>query len=227
MANLSELTRKDQVAAVLKEHLGLWVDGTALANEQVGGSEGLKRLRELRQDLAREGSRYAIQQRKHPDPSRAIYQYRMVEQTTAFGQPSPVWAPKQQEVPRERMDTRPPDRRSDPAPKPSPPAQGGGGFWGSHATDRHSGRKTWREWKPAKKAPGTLECVFWIGKQRVIGGIAPLGPDKWGWGVVVPGSTKRMTRERRIDHGIRPDKEAAREAVEACIEQLRESGEYR
>lgn len=52
--------------------LGGWVDGPDLANEEVGGSEGLKRLRELRLD-----DHYDIKMRRHPDPDRDIFQYRL------------------------------------------------------------------------------------------------------------------------------------------------------
>lgn len=76
MANLSDLTRKDQVFQYLKTRLNAWVDGTELANAEVGGSEGLKRLRELRKDLAEEGT-YEIEMRGHPDPDKDIYQYRL------------------------------------------------------------------------------------------------------------------------------------------------------
>lgn len=78
MANRSDLTRRDQVRAYLHARLNQWVDGTDLANEEVGGSEGLKRLRELRTELEAEG-RYAIEMRPHPSPDRAIFQYRMTE----------------------------------------------------------------------------------------------------------------------------------------------------
>ena len=73
MANLSDKTRKQQVLIYLQTHRGQWVDGPTLATESIGGSEGLKRLRELRL----EG--YAIETRKHPDPARDIWQYRLVE----------------------------------------------------------------------------------------------------------------------------------------------------
>jgi hypothetical protein len=43
-------TRKAKVLAVLQSAAGQWVPGEQLANPQVGGSEGLKRLRELRAD---------------------------------------------------------------------------------------------------------------------------------------------------------------------------------
>lgn len=69
--NLSNETRKEQVLRKLRQAQG-WVDGTDLANAEVGGSEGLKRLRELRL----EG--YNIEMRRHPDPAREIWQYRLV-----------------------------------------------------------------------------------------------------------------------------------------------------
>ena len=72
------MTRQEQVLQRLTEADGAWVDGTELANEQVGGSEGLKRLRELR------ASGVKIEERPHPDPERAIWQYRLV--------PSNVWS---------------------------------------------------------------------------------------------------------------------------------------
>lgn len=72
MANLSELTRKEQVLYWLRRNANQWVDGPDIANERIGGSEGLRRLRELGQ----EGNR--IQQRRHPDAARDIWQYRLV-----------------------------------------------------------------------------------------------------------------------------------------------------
>jgi hypothetical protein len=72
MANYSSETRREQVLSKLKEHANEWVDGPELANAEVGGSEGLKRVRELRA----EG--HTIQTRKHPDKNRDIYQYRLV-----------------------------------------------------------------------------------------------------------------------------------------------------
>lgn len=222
MANLSDLSRKEQVFKVLKDYLGMWVDGTALANEQVGGSEGLKRLRELRRDLAAEG-RYAIQQRPHPDKARSIYQYRLVEQTKVFtdsGQPTP-WAAPRQEVPVARRDPSPAPPRSDAPPQPAQstwmdPQRGG------PPTDTNL-----YDWKPAKKARGTLEHIFWIGKQRVIAAVAPISADRWGWGVLVPANKARMTPEKRAGHGIAEDRTSAILAVEKRIREMRESGEYR
>lgn len=53
--------------------VGDWVDGPELASAHIGGSEGLKRLRELRNEDG-----YDIRMRKHPDPTRDIFQYRLV-----------------------------------------------------------------------------------------------------------------------------------------------------
>lgn len=72
MANLSHLTRTQQVLSHLQKYEGQWINGPDLANEEVGGSEGLKRLRELRA----EG--YPIERRQHPDRGRDIYQYRLM-----------------------------------------------------------------------------------------------------------------------------------------------------
>lgn len=72
MTNMSPLTRKDQILRYLTENSDEWVDGTELSNEKVGGSEGLRRLRDLRS----EG--HIIQQRKHPNPDRDVWQYRLV-----------------------------------------------------------------------------------------------------------------------------------------------------
>jgi hypothetical protein len=72
MTNLSNLTRKELVLQYLLARKNDWVDGPELANEEVGGSEGLKRLRELRAEGL------PIQTRRHPDPARDIWQYRYV-----------------------------------------------------------------------------------------------------------------------------------------------------
>ena len=72
MANLSNATRKEQVLRFLTQHADRWVDGPELANAQVGGSEGLKRVRELRA----EGHR--IITRPHPDRTRDVFQYKLV-----------------------------------------------------------------------------------------------------------------------------------------------------
>lgn len=75
LVNISNHSRKEQILNLLKSQKGEWVDGTLLATEEVGGSEGLRRLRELRADG------FIIQQRKHPDPDRNIWQYRLADQS--------------------------------------------------------------------------------------------------------------------------------------------------
>ena len=74
MANYSDLTRKEQVLAYLRDYRNQWIDGPSLATEAVGGSEGLRRLRELRLS-----GDYDIRERRHPDPHRDIWQYMLVE----------------------------------------------------------------------------------------------------------------------------------------------------
>ena len=69
---MAGLTRRELVLQLLQRHTNEWVDGTRIASAEVGGSEGLKRLRELRQ------AGYDIRMRKHPDPRRDIFQYRLV-----------------------------------------------------------------------------------------------------------------------------------------------------
>ena len=79
MTNKSDLTRKQQVHEYLKTRINQWVDGTELANAQVGGSEGLKRLRELREEL--EFTSFEIQMRAHPTPGRNTFQYRLTQRS--------------------------------------------------------------------------------------------------------------------------------------------------
>lgn len=69
---MTPMTRKELVLRLLRENEGQWVDGPRIASAEVGGSEGLKRLRELRQDG------YDIRMRKHPDPRRDIFQYKLM-----------------------------------------------------------------------------------------------------------------------------------------------------
>lgn len=75
MTNLSELTRREQVLARLQEANGSWVDGSELSSAECGGSEGLKRVRELRRELKTSG-RGDILMRQKPDSDQ--YQYRLV-----------------------------------------------------------------------------------------------------------------------------------------------------
>lgn len=68
--------RREQVLRYLKAHANEWVDGTELANEKVGGSEGLRRVRELRE--AEHGG-HRIVTRPHPDRTRSIFQYKLAD----------------------------------------------------------------------------------------------------------------------------------------------------
>jgi hypothetical protein len=43
-------TRLGQVANLLVNNVGVWIDGHRLETQQIGGSSGLRRLRELRDD---------------------------------------------------------------------------------------------------------------------------------------------------------------------------------
>lgn len=64
-------TRKAAVLVALREARGGWVDGSSIATAEVGGSEGLRRLRELR-----EADGWPIERR--PSPSSATsWQYRL------------------------------------------------------------------------------------------------------------------------------------------------------
>lgn len=79
MANISELTRKEQVLKRLMDDANEWVDGDQLATEKVGGSEGHRRLRELRT----EG--HDIRERRHPDPARDVWQYMLISEHKQMG----------------------------------------------------------------------------------------------------------------------------------------------
>ena len=63
--------RRAEVLARLR--VGGWVEGNDLATEECGGSEGLRRLRELRA----EGHR--IVKRHNPDPGATSYLYMLIE----------------------------------------------------------------------------------------------------------------------------------------------------
>lgn len=66
-------TRKALVLARLQATPGVWVSGVELATAEIGGSEGLKRLRELRGEDG-----WPIEER--PDPSsKTAWQYRLVD----------------------------------------------------------------------------------------------------------------------------------------------------
>lgn len=194
MSNLSDLTRKEQVLALLRASVDsdgrpLWVDGPDLANEEVGGSEGLRRLR----DLKAEG--YLIQERSHPDRSRAIHQYRLVQQATAYGGTSDRVMMPPAEPSRDapyREDVYRPERRAAPTTPPGPPKE-----------DR-------RDWNLVSAVRSEYRCEFWIRtpKQRIIGTIAlDFDRSRWLWSVKKPkyhGKYGNTTPEKYLGGGNVP-----------------------
>ncbi len=73
-------TAKGRVFEYLLQRLGEWVDGPGvLDTPEVGGSEGLRRLREAREDTGKKG--YRIEgPRRNPNPNKAhTPQYRLVK----------------------------------------------------------------------------------------------------------------------------------------------------
>jgi len=212
MANLSEMTREEQVLYVLESNVGRWVDGTVLANERIGGSEGLKRLRDLK------AKGHLIQKRKHPDPTRAIYQYRLVEQATVEGPPT-AWVPPARENHGDSRNGVSP--RSDPAPQPVSGQTGAFVDPNPFQPEKH-----WHEWSPSKKSSGVIECIYWTRnpKRRIVGSIGADFSGGYFWGVLVPeykgrGAESPAPAERY--GGNAPDKEAARFAVEEQMRKLR------
>ena len=77
--NNNKMTRKDLVLKLLMENLNTWIEGPSIASPEVGGSEGLKRVRELRD----EG--HHIETKKHPDKNRDIWLYRLVGEAARTG----------------------------------------------------------------------------------------------------------------------------------------------
>jgi len=68
-------TRLGQVAALLLNNIGVWIDAVRFANEEVGGFAGTRRLRELREEYG-----WKIETRKHPDPNKPnTHQHCLVE----------------------------------------------------------------------------------------------------------------------------------------------------
>lgn len=67
-------TRKAEVLETLRKHRGDWVPGSMLATVTVGGSEGLRRLRELRMDQG-----WPIERRPSPENA-TMFEYRLPEE---------------------------------------------------------------------------------------------------------------------------------------------------
>lgn len=119
--NQSDLTRKGQVLAYLRERRNQWVNGPDLATEAVGGSEGLRRLRELR--LSGE---HDIRERRHPDTQRDIWQYMLVavpapiDLSDAFDDAKPNYPDPAVEAARRAEEARLDPPAPEPAPSPWP-----------------------------------------------------------------------------------------------------------
>lgn len=73
-------TKKELVWRYLAAHMGEWVDAHVLTHPAVGGSEGLRRLRELRAEC---GPHYRIEKRRKKigDGLTHTWQYRLVRVT--------------------------------------------------------------------------------------------------------------------------------------------------
>jgi len=69
-ATMQKTSRKEKVLTLLKKHRGTWIPGYKFVNAKVGGTDGLRRLRELREDGK------PIEMRRDPD-NPGIFQYRL------------------------------------------------------------------------------------------------------------------------------------------------------
>ena len=209
MANFSDLTRKEQVLERLKASIGQWVDGPELANETVGGSEGLKRLRELKA----EG--WLIQMRPHPIKARAVYQYRLAEQMRITEDPEPI-AP-------------PPPRVSAPTPI-RPPRDEQSSFFGA----ARSKEEKFVTWTLENAVTHEFTATLWVGKQRIVGSVVEdADKTRWFWGAKIPeykprGYSAPLRREHRYGGIVNlpgaEGKQAAQAAVEDQVRKLREEG---
>ena len=79
----NKMTRKDKVLNLLRENLNVWIEGPRIASPEVGGSEGLKRLRELREDG------HKIETKPHPNKKRDVWVYRLVGESSV---PAGMWS---------------------------------------------------------------------------------------------------------------------------------------
>lgn len=65
-------TRKELILDLLRRNLNAWIGGDELMQPSSGGGRFGARIEELRKDG------WEIEARRHPDPKRAIWQYRLV-----------------------------------------------------------------------------------------------------------------------------------------------------
>ena len=66
-------SRKHRVLQLLRDNFQQWVTTADIEDVNVGAAEGTRRLRELRK------TGYAIEKRRHPDPRRTVFQYRLMQ----------------------------------------------------------------------------------------------------------------------------------------------------
>ena len=199
--NLSDLSRRDQVLTYLKQNLGQWVDGVEMSNERVGGSEGLKRLRELRE------AGYLIQKRQKPGADQ--YQYRLVEQD---GLVQPSYRPEyKEEIPNGGIPVNPAPARSS---RPKRDAEGPS-----------------PDWSLTNPAASVYETSFKLHGEKVVAQIRlGMDRVTWYWGVRVPARDplkhKRVVRPRheRLYGGSTQTKAEAQDAVYAQIHELNVNG---
>lgn len=229
MANQSELTRKDQVLARLRLEIdntftGGWVDGTDLANEEVGGSEGLRRVRDLKSDG------YLIQERAHPDPRRAIHQYRIVQQSVATGGVT------------DNVNMEAPNG----GPSPSRPPVGGSSTFSGEGRGK-APKQEFKDWSLESAVRAEYRAEWWLRdpKRRLIGTIAlDFDRSRWFWSLKLPRYTGKLGPERpeqilgsgsiqvlpggatpeERDANIRAAREAAKLAVSDTVHKLKEAG---
>jgi hypothetical protein len=69
-------TRRYEVLERLRANRDRWIETPELSSGGVGGSEGTRRLRELR------GMGYVIEARANPDPRKTAWQYRLTFEPT-------------------------------------------------------------------------------------------------------------------------------------------------
>lgn len=75
--NLNGKTRKQLILDILERNLNAWIGGDELMQPSTGGGRFGARIEELRKDG------WEIEARRHPDPKRAIWQYRLVDRKSS------------------------------------------------------------------------------------------------------------------------------------------------
>ena len=79
------MSRRLEVLRRLRPAPGAWVETPDLSSALVGGSEGTRRLRELR------AQGWRIEARPHPEPGRTSWQYRLVAERPGEPEQATLW----------------------------------------------------------------------------------------------------------------------------------------